>query len=321
MRKVVATFFAILWLSAVLLEADDRISREEYINTYKDLAVSQMVRYGIPASITLAQACLESSDGNSRLARLANNHFGIKCSNWKGRTIRHDDDLPNECFRKYDNVEQSYNDHSEFLRYRDRYSGLFTLERTDYKGWAYGLQAAGYATNQKYAVLLIKIIEDNNLSRYDIIEKNVAEALPPAPEIAAASFTLKPKQNSPLFKISLLREVREQNGVAYIVSNGRETYRSLAKEYNLFYRELLSFNDLKHGGGDIPPGTIIYLEKKKKESAVHLDKHVVEEGETMYALSQRYAVQLKYLYKYNNMKQGSEPAPGDIITLRAPLQK
>lgn len=311
-----------MFASVLSLKADDRkISRAEYIATYKDLAVSQMIKYGIPASITLAQGCLESGNGNGRLAREANNHFGIKCANWKGKTIKHSDDRPNECFRKYDSAEQSYIDHSEFLRYRDRYSSLFTLDRTDYKGWAYGLKEAGYATDPKYATLLIKIIEENNLSQYDHIESEVAQELPPAPEVAEASFTLKPDQGSPLFKISLLREIRETNGVAYIISNGKETYRSLAKEYSLFYRELLMFNDLKRGGGEIPAGTVIYLEKKKKESAKHLDKHVVEEGETMYDLSQRYAVQLKYLYKYNNMKQGSEPAPGDIITLRAPLKK
>lgn len=293
-----------------------RMTRSQYIEKYKDLAIEQMVEYGIPASITLAQGCLESADGNSTLARQANNHFGIKChNNWTGATIKHTDDAPNECFRKYATPEDSFRDHSDFLRYRDRYSSLFALERTDYKGWAYGLKAAGYATSSGYAASLIKIIEDNGLAKYDILTEQTAAELPPTPEEAAASIKINPPKSSPFYTISLFREVREQNGVAYVVANGMENYKSLAKEYNLFHKELLRFNDLKHDS-TIPSGTIIYLEKKKKESARHLDKHVVEEGETMYELSQRYAVQLKYLYKYNHMKQGQEPAPGSIINLR-----
>ena len=296
-----------------------RASRAEYIAKYKDLAISQMIEYGIPASITLAQGCLESGDGNSTLAREANNHFGIKCHGWSGPSIRQDDDEKNECFRKYDSPEQSFKDHSDFLRYRDRYAKLFELERTDYKGWAYGLKAAGYATAPSYAQSLIKIIEEYNLSQYDVLTSEAAAELPPTPSQAAASITLKPRSDSPLYRISLYREVLEQNGVAYIVSNGMDTFGALAKEYNLFKRELLVFNDLKRDG-KIEAGTRIYLEKKKKESARHLDKHVFEEGETMYGIAQRYAVQLKCLYKYNNIKEGSEPQPGDIILLRNPAK-
>jgi len=303
-------------LCLVCTAASPRISREEYIRTYKDLAIKQMTETGIPASITLAQGCLESSDGNSRLAKEANNHFGIKCHGWTGESIRHDDDEKQECFRKYDSPEQSFQDHSDFLRFRDRYASLFDLERTDYKGWAYGLKAAGYATSPTYAQNLIKIIEEFNLSQYDILTQTEIAQMPPTPTEAAASFTLKPREDSPLYRISLYREIKQTNGVAYIIANGKDTYSSLAKEYNSFRRELLSFNDLK-SGNSIPAGTIVYLERKKKESAKHLDKHVVEEGETMYELSQRFAVRLKYLYKYNNMKEGQEPVPGDIILLRA----
>ena len=294
-----------------------RQSRLDYIAKYKDLAIKQMLETGIPASITLAQACLESNDGTSTLARSGNNHFGIKCHGWTGETIKHTDDAPNECFRKYDSPEQSYYDHSDFLRYRDRYASLFDLERTDYKGWAYGLKAAGYATAPSYAQSLIKIIEEYNLSQYDILSTEAQQAIPPTPTEAAASFTLKPRESSPLYRISLYREVLEQNGVAYIVANGMDSFKSLAKEYDLFRRELLVFNDLKRDT-EIPAGTIVYLEKKKKESAPHLDKHVFEEGETMYAISQRYAVQLKYLYKYNDMQEGYEPQPGTIILLKDP---
>lgn len=295
-----------------------KMTRAQYIEKYSGLAVEQMVRTGIPASITLAQGCFESGDGNSDLARKGNNHFGIKCHNgWTGKTMRKDDDKSNECFRKYESVEDSFNDHSDFLRFRDRYADLFNLERTDYKGWAYGLKKAGYATDPNYAQRLIKIIEDNNLQRFDKLDSDKADEIPPAPEVAAASYSIKPEEGSVLYKISLYRSVYEQNGVAYIVAGKGDSYSYLASEYNLFKRELLSFNDLTKDE-PLSPGTRVYLERKKHESARHLDKHYVEKGETMYSLSQRYAVRLKDLYKHNNMKPGSEPAPGTIINLRKP---
>ncbi len=307
---------AILMLAALCLEAETaRMSRSEYIAKFKDTAIKQMIETGIPASITLAQGCLESGDGNSRLAREGNNHFGIKCHGWKGKKIYEDDDRKGECFRKYGNAAESYKDHGDFLRYSRRYASLFDLERTDYKGWAYGLKAAGYATAPDYAKRLIKIIEDNDLARYDILTETQAGDLPPTPTQSAASFVLKPRSDSHLYWISLDREVREQNGVAFIIANGRDTYRSLAKDYNLFGRELMIFNDVKRNS-KIPAGTVVYLEKKKKESARYLDKHVVEEGETMYSISQKYAVQLRYLYKYNDMSRGQEPEPGEMIYLR-----
>ena len=142
--------------------------RLEYIAKYKELAIRQMKKYKIPASIILAQACLESADGRSTLATKANNHFGIKChSSWKGKTYRKDDDRRNECFRKYPTIEDSYKDHSEFLKNGKRYSKLFSLPLRDYRKWAKGLKEAGYATNPHYAEVLIKIIEDYQLYRYD----------------------------------------------------------------------------------------------------------------------------------------------------------
>ena len=151
--------FAVLLFALVLLplRADDK--RQQYIRQYKDIAIEQMLSSGIPASITLAQGCLESGNGTSTLARQANNHFGIKCRNWRGPTIHHDDDLKDECFRCYDSPEQSYQDHSDFLRYNDRYAFLFDLDPTDYKAWARGLKKAGYATDPAYPEKLIKIID------------------------------------------------------------------------------------------------------------------------------------------------------------------
>lgn len=164
--KVLLLSLLLLLPNAGRLSAQSAV-RSRYIEKYKDIAVEQMKRYGIPASITLAQACLESANGTSPLATKANNHFGIKCHEWKGKTYKHDDDKKGECFRRYADPAESFKDHSLFLTTRARYKGLFSLNREDYKAWAHGLKAAGYATNPQYAQLLIKIIEENGLQRYD----------------------------------------------------------------------------------------------------------------------------------------------------------
>ena len=298
------------------LSAQERITRQEYIERYKAIAIRQMVEYGIPASITLAQACLESGDGNSTLAIEGNNHFGIKCHGWQGAKIHHDDDQLQECFRKYDKVEDSYRDHSEFLRYRDRYAFLFELDPKDYRGWAYGLKKAGYATAPEYAQRLIAIIEANNLSQYDApAEENPEVEALPTPITAEKSVRITPDKGSPLYRISLARQVYSRNGVTYILAEGYDTYETLAKEFRLFRRELLRFNDMRE---EIPivAGQVIYLEKKSTRSAKFLEMHVAEEGETMYDLSQRYAVRLRNLYMYNGMKEGEEPVPGQKIYLQ-----
>ena len=294
-----------------------QMTRSQYIEKYADIAVREMKATGIPASITLAQGCLESGNGNSTLATKANNHFGIKCHGWKGQSIRHTDDAPDECFRSYENADDSFRDHSDFLRYRDRYAALFNLEPTDYRGWAYGLQQAGYATAPTYAESLIRIIEENGLDRYDRMDAAEREALPPTPMEAEVSTAFKPLPGHKLYTASLLREIRSTNGVACIIATEHDTWSQLAREYNLFRREILRFNDLSR---EVPlqAGEIVYLEAKKNESAPHLDKHVVEEGETLRDLAQRYAVKMKKLYQYNAMKPGTEPEPGTILNLRKP---
>ena len=231
-------------------------ARKEYIRKYKELAVEQMNKYGIPASITLAQGCLESADGTSRLAVKAHNHFGIKCKDWNGKKIYHNDDEKGECFRKYRNVEESYKDHSEFLRNGLRYQSLFDLKQTDYKAWAHGLKAAGYATNPKYATMLIEIIEEYKLYQYDGKTGNKKEKPGKAVE------------SSTIYKYSLDRQIYSEDGTPYIIATGVETYDSIAKEYNLFRSEILKFNNLKKK--DIPrnmkieAGTVVYIAKRKK---------------------------------------------------------
>ena len=312
----------ILLLTTLLLCAamawGQKLTRAQYIEKYAETAVREMKATGIPASITLAQGCLESGNGNSSLATKANNHFGIKChNNWKGKTIKHDDDAPGECFRSYKNADESFRDHSDFLRYRDRYAFLFDLEPTDYKGWAYGLKKAGYATAPNYATHLIQIIEENELWRYDQLDPVARQELPPTPVQAEVSRQFKPLPGHKLYQASLSREIRTTNGVPWIRARAGDSYAGLAREYNLFTRELLSFNDCSRKV-PLQEGEVVYLEAKKRESAPNLDKHVVEEGETMRQLAQRYAVKMKKLYQYNNLRPGSEPEPGTILLLRKP---
>ncbi|MDX9781436.1 MAG: glucosaminidase domain-containing protein [Bacteroidales bacterium] len=288
-----------------------RISRTQYIETYKELAIKNMTNYGIPASITLAQACLESGDGNSRLAKEGNNHFGIKCHNWEGKRIYHDDDERNECFRKYNAPEESFRDHSEFLRFRDRYKFLFDIDPGDYKAWAYGLKRAGYATNPSYPQLLIKIIEDFKLYEYDV----PGVVIPPPPSVLEKEKVYTIPQGTTLYQISLSRKILEKNGVPYIISQEGETWESIASEFNLFKRELQRFNDAPRDS-KVEPGTIVYIEQKKKRADALLTNHVTEVGETIRELSQRYAIRAKNLRRLNNLKTGEEPAPGIILKLR-----
>ncbi len=303
--------FSIVFLQTSVMVHGQNRAREEYIKKYKDIAINQMRNYAIPASIILAQACLESSDGNSPLAREANNHFGIKCHNWKGETYLYSDDKENECFRKYSNPEESFRDHSDFLRYRERYQFLFDLNPADYKAWAHGLKKAGYATNPNYVQMLIKIIEDYSLFRYDSVE----ETLPQSPQKRADEQVVSNVKIAGNYHFSLTRPIFRRNGVSYIIAGKNDNYTALAAEYNLFRKELLKFNDLKFDRG-IEDGAIVYLEHKKNEGEKGLSVHNAVEGEKMYDISQKYAIKLDKLYKINKMRRDYEIRQGDKIKLR-----
>ena len=233
----------ILMLGLTCLATAGDTPQERYVKKYADMAVREMLRSGVPASITLAQGMLESGNGMSKLAVKGNNHFGIKChKGWEGKTMRVDDDAPNECFRVYKSVEDSYKDHSDFLRYRDRYKFLFDLERTDYKGWAYGLKKAGYATDPGYPAKLIKYIEDYKLDRLDVLGKAEETAVPlPPHRIEAPVLAMADEE----FHFPLTRELYSINGVPFVYALEGETYKSIAKYYHLFHKEILRFNDLK----------------------------------------------------------------------------
>lgn len=289
-----------------------RMSREEYILKYKDIAIEKMMEYKIPASITLAQGILESGNGNSQLARRANNHFGIKChKGWDGKKFKLDDDERKECFRKYKNPEESYRDHSLFLTERDRYSKLFTFKVTDYKSWARELKRAGYATNPKYPELLIKIIEENKLYEYDQLAMGKQPEETPGESLKAYIIT------DSSFEISGTggnnRTIYLNNGKKFIIALQDDSFSKLAEEFNIYSWQVYKYNDLTKKD-KLVPGQMIYLEKKKGKAREKY--HLVEQGETMYTISQRFGIRLNSLYKKNQLKTGTVPEVGTRIKLR-----
>ena len=341
---------------------------EAYVATWAPVAVEEMYRSGVPASITLAQGILESRCGLSSLAAEGNNHFGIKChKDWKGRKQYHDDDAKGECFRVYDSPEESFSDHSDFLRYSDRYKFLFELKTTDYKGWAYGLKKAGYATDPGYPDKLIRYSEENKLYEYDRMtpgqaEESVAgravtkpsgkdsgkvksvkkksgkaarsgrksrksskaapkaEAIPESPLSLEAPRTVD-RSSLEKFKFSLSRPVYTRNGVPYVLSIEGETYSSIAKSYDLFLKEILKFNDLV-SEEPLAPGTIVYIQAKKKQSEKGLDMHIVDEDSgSLRDICQRFGVRMESVRKLNGLSRDYEPREGDTILLRGRKKK
>jgi len=287
----------------------------EYIQRYKDLAIQEMKRTGIPASITLAQGMLESDYGRSTLATKARNHFGIKChSSWRGKKVYHDDDRRNECFRKYNNVYESYRDHSEFLTGSRRYEFLFDYKPTQYKAWARGLKKAGYATSPTYARKLIELIERYDLYNYDTPSgRNVASVETGKSSGGSSASRLGNVDN---FEISHPgHKVRSRNRIDYIIVKEGDTYQSINEELELLPWELKKYNDL----GDTPqlkPGQILYLQPKRNKAPRGYDHHIVKKGDTMHSISQLYGIKLEELYEKNRMEKGDEIKPGQKLWLR-----
>ena len=304
-------FLAAMLVLLGALSADDG-PVERYIRQYAPTAVSEMRRSGVPASITLAQGILESAAGTSRLAVKANNHFGIKCGSlWKGRSVKADDDARNECFRSYGSPAESFRDHSDFLRYRDRYAFLFELEPSDYKGWAYGLKQAGYATDPAYPSKLISLIERYNLTQYDALPSEQA-VLPSAPRVLEQP--VAPAAAKERIRFATGREMLSSNGVPFVYAAAGETYASIAQDFHLFPKEILRFNDASPSDA-LHPGDIVYLQAKKNKAAKGLDKHIAD-GETLREVSRRFAVKLKALCKMNALDADYVTVPGDEIRLR-----
>ncbi len=301
------------------LTAQKRITTPKYIETYKDIAIKKQKKYGIPASITLAQGILESGSGNSKLARKAKNHFGIKChKGWNGKTFHMDDDAKNECFRKYKKVEDSYNDHSKFLTQRGRYSFLFDYKTTDYKKWAYGLKKAGYATNPKYPQLLIKIIEKYNLDKYDKKYKSKTESKKSDNKkktAAVKSSALSIADFKQVKSWSSGRKMYKNNSTKLIIIEKGDTFNGLAEEFEIYRWQFKNYNDLEKNHV-LKIGEVIYLEKKKRKADKKYKIHVVNAGETIHYISQLYGISLKRIYKLNNLPKGVQADVGTKLNLR-----
>ncbi|MDR1368896.1 MAG: glucosaminidase domain-containing protein [Dysgonamonadaceae bacterium] len=292
----------VLFLSSTNLYSQKKLaSYVNYAEKHGNLAISHMNKYKIPASITLAQGILESGAGLSQLAKESNNHFGIKChSDWRGEKVYKKDDGPNDCFRKYKKMEDSYEDHSQFLL-RNRYSRLFTLNIKDYKAWAKGLQDCGYATDKAYANKLIKLIEDYELYRYDSKK--------------AGSSISKDKKNTKIEKPRRDRNVYKTHGLIYVEADINDTFEAIAYDMGFKVKNLLKYNEVPEGF-PLYKGDIVYLEKKKKKADKPHYEHTVQIGESMHSISQKYGIQLGKLYKMNKKDSEYVPEEGDVLRLR-----
>lgn len=307
--------------SISLLHAQ-KLTTQQYIAMYKDVAIAEMQRSGVPASIKLAQGILETQSGNGWLVQNSNNHFGIKCkNNWTGASVRYDDDAQQECFRKYNSASESYKDHSDFLRNNPRYAFLFQFGEEDYKSWAYGLKQAGYATSNTYPQQLIKLIEDYNLQQYTLEGEGVAKTgtggaktgddYPAAPEPSGNTGTT-PSKSTGVTTANAPKGVFKINDRKVIVVPANKALIQVANEQDIKLRNLVHYNDLETDAPHSKP-MFIFLQKKGKSGKN--DYHVVAPGETMYDIAQAEGIQLRWLRRRNRMKEGQEPAAGERLAL------
>lgn len=332
MNKIISTLVSFFTLATIFPYAQDK--EIEYIQKYASIAVAEMELYKVPASITLAQGILETGSGQSLLAQEANNHFGIKCKkNWEGETMFHTDDAKGECFRKYNAAKDSYRDHSKFLAERPYYKNLFKLEITDYKGWAHGLKKAGYATNPRYAYILISKIEKLDLNKFDNISSDQVDTLleklyGPTPENIKEEKapTYSPtKYQSPQKEYTENKEKQEYqyqiknktqgriNNLDYIVVLPKETIFQISEKHNIPVEKLLEYNELK-SPRDLKEGQFLFFKRKKNWADIKY--HTVQNGENMYLISQLHGIKLDRLYYKNRMEKGQEPKVGEILYLR-----
>ena len=340
-RKILILFFALFILKNSFAQQLDPVV-VDYINKYKELAISEMQRTGIPASIKLAQGIHETSAGTSDLVKRSNNHFGLKCkTEWTGMKVKHTDDAPNECFRKYDEPKDSYKDQSDYLKKTARYASLFELDPTDYKGWAYGLKKAGYATNPKYSQVLIKLIEDYDLQDYTMIalgklkdgqetlaqddskkenktaDKTVDKKTAVKPEEKPAAVYAstqektvvveEPKPNYPEgeFKINETKVIYAKKGTSYL---------SIAEKHALPLARIFEFNEMRVQEA-VDRDRLIYIMRKRKTGLN--EQHVVKPGETLSDIAQTEALRLESLLEYNYLQPNMQPAVGSVLYLRA----
>ena len=315
-KKIYFLFVASIIFSSPVFSQN--ITAAQYIETYKDIAIREMKRMGVPAAITLAQGLLETENGNSALVKKSNNHFGIKCkSTWTAGGVSHDDDAPGECFRVYKDAEESYRDHSNFLRGSDRYAPLFSLDPRDYKAWAVGLRKAGYATNPRYPDILIKNIEDNNLQQYTLLAAGEVplfdaskytddKETPNVNEVSDSAGEDDGAQSLPLGNLTINRSK------ALAVKKGTSLL-AIATQHNINLAKLLEINDLNKDGL-LEKDQIIFLEKKQKEGS--RDYYISQQNETLYDVSQNNGVLLQSICDFNKLLPGDIIYPGTKILLR-----
>ena len=305
MKKHILT---LLFLTVCLLLQAQRTNQAfwSYIDKYKDWAIEQMHEYRIPASITLAQGLLESNAGRSRLGTEANNHFGIKVGgSWTGPYIIQSDDRPNDRFRKYKSARESYVDHSKFLQQK-RYQGLYQLGRTDYKGWARGLKAAGYATNPAYAESLIRVIEMYNLQQFDTGKYRSQK-----PATTAT-------QTNSVDEFWQRHKIYLNNKNHFIIVEIGDDMATISKKTGLSLHKLYKYNDLPR---DYAPteGDLIYLKNKRKCASKEFKKnpiHIVEPNQSLFDIAQLYGIRLESLCKLNEWDEPHAVQVGEILRIR-----
>jgi Mannosyl-glycoprotein endo-beta-N-acetylglucosaminidase/LysM domain len=324
MQQIRKSLFVLLAFISFTASAQQSEAVLNYIYTYKDLAMAEMKRTGVPAAITLAQGIHESGAGMSKLVQASNNHFGIKCkSNWTGESVRHDDDARAECFRKYPKSEDSYRDHSDFLKNGQRYAFLFEIDPEDYVGWAHGLKKAGYATNPKYPQVLIKTIEDYNLQEYTSMalgripdafnkelvaeEMGTQKAEPVTMQVKETMVAIQPAAVTypqGAFKINETKVVFVKKGTSFF---------AIASQYAIDLSKLFDFNEMPRAE-EAAKDQLIYLQRKRKTGAAEF--HVVQPGETLHDIAQAQAIRLESLRELNQLKENEKPLPGEKLSLQ-----
>lgn len=325
MLKRTTIFFSIFIFSVASFGQQSEAIKN-YIEQYKDIAVAEMQRTGVPAAITLAQGIHESGAGQGKLAVIANNHFGIKCkSNWTGESVKHTDDAKNECFRKYVSAEESYRDHSDFLKSGQRYAFLFELDPADYTAWANGLKQAGYATNPKYAPVLIKLIEDYQLQDYTLLALNKKDLSADEIKKTTASVKLIPEVSANTSKADIIPEKKEEVQTVYpsgefkinetkvIFLRKGTSFLQVAQQYNIELAKLFEINDMEQTEM-CERDQLVYLQRKRTKGNNKF--HIVQPGETLHDIAQAEAIRLKNLMELNWLETGMQPAPGETLSLQ-----
>ena len=328
---ILVAFLSLLAFSEA--SAQTRQTKEEYVDRYKHIAIDHMERYGIPASITMAQGILESDSGNSKLALSSNNHFGIKCKkDWTGDRVFHNDDAPNECFRKYDSVEDSYQDHAEFLDKSPRYDSLFAYAATDYKSWARGLKAAGYATAKDYAQRLIRLIEDNKLYLLDQENGSALYASRNRSENGINyDFESQSSVNTPSthqgrinpdqYRVSERTfngySVYTNNLTNMLIAREGDTFKDIARTFVIPERLLRKYNEIDpKSTADPIAGEMIYIERKQIKWQGEESHHTISQGETLTSIAQLYGIRQRNLAKMNKLKINATLEEGEQLRLK-----